>query len=245
VLFELQDGLMEFDDFVEDILEEPLSVRQEKIYHTPPTYYTSPQEVFADIYLPARLGQKQEDVLRTKDTGKILNLCEDLTVLSKYDELRAQNVVLVQEMLTLLTADAETIIVKEGFGGYYDGGEDDSSANHLRDEEMSNVGSLTQATVSSVKYFGDLASYYFHRSDSYFGQDGSGNDMQVTGESVSRTTVYLRGVKISNYDLEERFIKYAYEEGMTSYHKDGYCFAVSEDRLVCFVGKDRFALDLD
>lgn len=244
LILELQDGIMTFDDFTEDILVEPFDKRAEEFYRIQPTYYTSPQKVYAENYLPQRLSQKEADALQTKDTGKILNFCADLAVLSLYDNLNAANAISVQELVELLTLEANTILVEPGVGGYYDGWEDSSSSNHDRDEEMSVVGNMVQASVSTAHYFGDLASYYFHRSESYFGEDDQGNSMQVTGTSVSNTTIYLCGVKISDYDLNEHYIKHAYENKMTAYHKDGYCFAVSQEQLVCFVGKDHFTLNL-
>lgn len=244
VMLNLQDGLMTFDNFTEEILREPLGMRAGSFYHDQPDYYTSPQKVYIETYLPQHLDQKKAEALRTKDTGKILNLCADLAVLSQYDGLDSVNTVSIQELLILLTAEAETILIKPGVGGYYDGWEDSSSSNHDRDEAMSVVGNMVQATVSAAHYFGDLASYDFHRSESYFGEDSNGNSMQVTGESTSYTAIYLCGTKISDYDLKERYIKLAYENNMAAYHKDGYCFAVNDEQLICFVGKDHFSLDL-
>lgn len=245
VILNLQDGLMTFENFTEEILEEPLGKNVGSFYHDQPDYYTSPQKAYKETYLPQHLDQKKTEALYTKDTGKILNLCADLAVLSQYDGLDVINTVSTQELLLSLTTEAETILIKPGVGGYYDGWEDNSSSNYDRDEAMSVVGNMVQATVSAAHYFGDLASYDFHRSGSYFGKDNNGNSMQVTGESVSYTTIYLRGTKISDYDLKERYIKLAYEDNMAAYQKDGYCFAVNDEQLICFVGKDHFALDLN
>ena len=167
-----------------------------------------------------------------KDTGAVINLLAGLSVVNETTELTG--LVDVSALLDYLKTDAEEILIGE-YEGYYGGktGSIDSSYENDKIWDAYLPGDYVHSSFSSVDYYGDLASYFYSSGGVYRDENGKvhGN---TASESYS-TYVELKGERIS-FESVENCIKYAHEEDMTNYHKDGYCFAIGDTTFVCYVG---------
>lgn len=200
-----------------------------KIYSKELSYYTDPKTVFLTMFLPEYV----ETTLAQKDTKKLLDLCEGLNVVRAHTDLA--EVVDLQTIFDGLTSGAEQITVMAG-EGYYKDKKNESDTDFSKDAIWSQYlpGDLVTSKTNSVKYYGDLASFFFSKYT--IRQDEDGNGQAVDSSYVSNNMTYLKNERIAFTGVSERYIKYAYEDGMVSYHKDGYCFAIGDNALTCFVG---------
>ncbi len=248
--FARNSATMEMDHFIADIINEP--VDEEKIYDISLSYYVSPQDILREEFLPAYFAQTRDTALTSGKTSEILSLCNALSQITKFDVVDVEAIVPIEQLLTILTTGAEEITVKPGAGGYYDLEEDASDSSHKKDELFDFVvdsifgtgGESTFGKVETVEYFGDLASLFYTKTFHYQWTDEDGNTQTTTQDSNTRRTVLLKGQRINeSYLVNEKHIKYAYEDGMVSYHKDGHCFAIGNGKLTCFVGEHSFLLE--
>lgn len=248
--FEIYSKQMDMDDFVRDVLKE--SSYDDKIYGTELTYYVSPQTILVDEFLPAYFAEKKDAAFTSRKTAQILSLFNDLDLVEEFNVIEINDVLSVEDALAILTDGAEEIIVKPDAGGYYDGAKDESDSDFEKDELFGAVvndllgleGEATKGQVSTVEFFGDLASCFYTQTLHYQGTDSNGGSHSTTQDSNTRRSVLLKGVRINeHYTVNEKHIKYAYEDGMVSYHKDGHCFAISDNALTCFVGKHSFLFE--
>ncbi len=245
-ILEQQAQRLEFDDFLEALIEEPYPTmaQEEKVLDVTLTYYTSPRAMLLSEFLIKHINKINSDAVASKNTNDIMSLCNKLSILGEYTEFEVSQLVNKDEIIKILTADAENIIIKEGEGGYYDSSENISSST-FKDGEFNNIapGKHTISSVSTTKYYGDLAYIYFSRTGTYSFKDEEDETQYVSDELTSRKEVFLRGSRIAEgRSVDEKFIKYAYEDGMVNYHKDGNCFAVGDSSLVCYVGNITFNL---
>lgn len=240
---------MDMDDFVEDVLKE--ASYKEKIYGTQLSYYVSPQNILVDEFLPAYFAEKRDAAFTSGKTAQILSLFNDLALVEKFDVIKLEDVLSIEDALMTLTTGAEEIVVKPDAGGYYDGAKDGSDSDFEKDELFGAVindllgleGEATKSEVSTVEFFGDLASCFYTQTFHYQGTDSNGESHSTTQDKHTRRSVLLKGERINeHYTVNEKHIKYAYEDGMVSYHKDGHCFAISDNALTCFVGENSFLL---
>ena len=199
------------------------------------SYYTDPKTVFLTMFLSGYV----ETTLAEKNTEKLLDLCEGLNVVRDHTDLA--EVVDLQKVFDGLTTGAEQITVKPG-EGYYKDKENGSDTDFSKDPIWSQYlpGDLITSTTNSVKYYGDLASFFFSRDT--IRQDEEGKGHTVNSGSVSNNTTYLKDTRIAFTGVSERYIKYAYEDGMVSYYKDGYCFAIGDNKMTCFL-EDEFLFE--
>lgn len=204
---------------------------EDEIYKKQLSYYTDPKTVFLTMFL----SEYVETTLAEKNTEKLLDLCEGLNVVRDHTDLA--EVVDLQKVFDGLTTDAEQITVTPG-EGYYQDRENESDTDFSKDPIWSQYlpGDLITSTTNSVKYYGDLASFFFHRYT--IREDENGNNHVVDSDSASNNTTYLKDTRIAFTGVSERYIKYAYEDGMVSYHKDGYCFAIGDNQMTCFLGAE-------
>lgn len=246
---EIYSKLMDMDDFVEDVLKE--ASYKEKIYGTQLSYYVSPQNILVDEFLPAYFAEKRDAAFTSGKTAQILSLFNDLALVEKFDVIKLEDVLSIEDALMTLTTGAEEIVVKPDAGGYYDGAKDGSDSDFEKDELFGAVindllgleGEATKSEVSTVEFFGDLASCFYTQTFHYQGTDSNGESHSTTQDKHTRRSVLLKGERINeHYTVNEKHIKYAYEDGMVSYHKDGHCFAISDNALTCFVGENSFLL---
>ena len=245
-LLELHHNLLDFEDFSESIINEPYPTFESdaKVYDVDLTYYTSPRTLFINAYIPTHLNTKKDGAFSTKDTKELLSLCYDLSVLSAYPDFDITQWITLSEITGLLCDGAETIIVRNGEGGYYDDKENSASSNYKKDEALSVVGKAGTSSVKTSKYFGDLASYYSSKTGSYSWKDDDGNTNYVSDDIYSNSSVYLKDEEISGA-LSEQYLKYAQEDGMANYYKDDCCFAISDSGIVCYFGQTHFLLDFN
>lgn len=241
---------MDIDDLVYDILKEPTT--EDKIYDIQLSYYVPPRTILIEEFLPQYFADKTAKAFASGNTGELLSLCNDLALVAEFDVIAMDDVLSIQDALTALTSGAEEIIVRPDSGGYYDGYTADSDSDFENDPLFDSVvndllgleGESTHSTVETVEYFGDLASCFYTQTFHYEGTDQNGETHSTTQDKNTRRTVLLKGERInSSYTVNKKHIKYAYEDGMVSYHKDGYCFAISDNALTCFLGKYIFLLE--
>ena len=80
-LFELQNNILDFEDFSDAIMNEPFPAAYDdlKIYDTTLSYYRNPRTVFADEYLPKYIDQKKSRCSgnkgHRKNHGSLLRAC--------------------------------------------------------------------------------------------------------------------------------------------------------------------------
>jgi hypothetical protein len=236
------------------LMEEPYPTdyQDEKVYDVTLKYYTAPRTYFLETYLPAYMADVAREAITTKETGKLIGLGYKLSLLSIYPEVDINALADVQTAIDLLTADAQVIQVKEGMGGYYDGAQNDASQDNKSDELFDYVASTITGTevnsnsfkFKSVKYYGDLAGYYFESGLAYSYKDENGKTQYNSNTNNSRRVVFLKGEAIhEGNSVNEKFLKYGCEDGMVNYYKDGRCFAVGNGTLACYVGSKTFALE--
>lgn len=230
--FELYESLLRLDGLAEATLQEPLTY--DKIYADQPAFYISPGELFLEDYLPGYVQEAQKD----NTTGALLRLCHDLAAVKEYGNVDVTKLLSVEDVLQQLKTGAEQIIVKENAGGYYDGKSNDSSSDF--DKQDFGPGEYTDSSVSTIRYYGDLACYSFVKTGNYSWDDENGEHQSISSTEYSRSTLYLRGEKIADTAVVEKYIKYAREDGMVNYHKDGCCFAVGDTALVGYTGNSAF-----
>ena len=228
-----QEGYFGFAEITDAALNGPMD--EEETYNKQLSYYADPKNVYLTAYLPAYVEETTKTALAEKDTGKLLSLCEGLNVVCAHTDLA--EVVDLQKVFDGLTTGAEQITVKPG-EGYYKDKKDATDTDFSKDPIWSQYlpGDLITSTSNSVKYYGDLASFFFHRYN--IREDENGKGHAIDSSSVSKNTTYLKDTRIAFTGVSERYIKYAYEDGMVSYHKDGYCFAIADSALTCFVGDE-------
>lgn len=228
--FHQQEEYFGFSEIANDALNG--AIDEEEIYNKKLSYYSDPQSVFLNGYLPVYVESEWNAARDAKDTGAVIDLCNGLTVVSTHLDL--ETIIDINALLNYLTTDAEQFTVKED-EGYYANKENQADSDFEKDEVWAEYlpGDYIHSSSSSVKYYGDLASYF--RSSGGVYKDENGNVHGDTATNNYSTMVYLKGERIS-FDSVNNFIKYAYEDGMISYHKDGYCYAISDNALVCFVG---------
>ena len=81
--------------------------------------------------------------------------------------------------------------------------------------------------------------HYANKGTSTNGYLQSSDTTSYYGDLASTSTeTLLKGERISWESISKAFVKYAYEDGMVSYYKDGFCYAISDTAIVCFVGAE-------
>ncbi len=215
------------------------------------TYYQDFKTMFLNDLAPTCLKNQYNEAVASGKTSEFISLCNNLAAMSEFLDFDADSVVSVDNIIKNLTTDAEEIIVKDGEGGYYDNMKSDASQDNKSDELFDYVAStITGLDVNSnsfkfknTKYYGDLSSYYFESGLAYSYEDEDGKTQYNSNTNKETRIVFLKGEPIhEGNSVDKKFIKYAYEDGMINYHKDGFCFAVGNSSLTCYVGNETFLM---
>jgi len=252
-ILQQQSQRLEFDDFLKALIEEPFPTmnEEEKVLDVTLSYYTSPRTELLSGFLTQYIDEITNDAVASKNTNDIMSLCKKLSILAEYPEIDDGQRADMSEIIKILTTDAEKIIIKAGEGGYYEGNENTTSSDNESDELFNYVASEITGTdvdsnsykVKDMKYYGDLSSYFFESGFAYSYEDEDEKKQSNSKKNHTTRLVFLKGEIIHEGDtVDEKYIKYAYEDGMANYHKDGNCFAIGESSLVCYVGNETFNL---